>query len=310
MFLAKDFIETAEGLVFAVVDNGTEQGKALCFLRYMQKDQQWKKVDTAVANQLLSEQYPQYLYFSASKEAYLHAVSAEQIMTHYQPRHRLKQLLNSQPVDDVEVDLLILCRLFAAQGINLEEIGVTGSILISVQQKSSDIDLVFYCREAFHLARQVTRLLIQQGECAELSHHDWEASYDRRGCDLTLDEYLWHEQRKYNKVLINQRKVDLSFVSDSPQETGVTKYKKLQAVTLKVRVTDDSLAFDYPSSYAIHHPQISFIICYTATYTGQAKTGEWIEVSGVLEQASDGIQRIVVGSSREARGEYIKVVHE
>jgi len=37
MFYAKDFIETAEGLVFAVVASGIEQGKVLCFLRYVRK---------------------------------------------------------------------------------------------------------------------------------------------------------------------------------------------------------------------------------------------------------------------------------
>jgi predicted nucleotidyltransferase len=35
MFFAKDFIETAEGLIFAVVERGVEDGKALCFLRYV-----------------------------------------------------------------------------------------------------------------------------------------------------------------------------------------------------------------------------------------------------------------------------------
>jgi len=35
MFFAKDFIETAEGLIFALVAPGLEEGKALCFLRYV-----------------------------------------------------------------------------------------------------------------------------------------------------------------------------------------------------------------------------------------------------------------------------------
>ena len=40
----------------------------------------------------------------------------------------------------------------------------------------------------------------------------------------------------------------------------------------------------------------------------QVETGEWVEIRGMLEEAENGARRIVVGSSREARGEYIKVI--
>jgi len=49
-------------------------------------------------------------------------------------------------------------------------------------------------------------------------------------------------------------------------------------------------------------------VCYTATYTGQAEQGERIEVAGQLEVSNTGLVRILVGSSREAEGEYIKVL--
>ena len=58
MFLSKDFIETAEGLIFAVVAQGTEQGKVLCFLRYVKDDDGWKKVSTEPANAFLAHYYP------------------------------------------------------------------------------------------------------------------------------------------------------------------------------------------------------------------------------------------------------------
>ncbi len=310
MFLAKDFIETSEGLIFAVVENGAEQGKVLCFLRYIYISKQWRKVDTAIANQLLSQQYPHYLYFSSTKQAHLHAVSIDKIIKHHQPRLRLKNLLNHQSTDNVEKDLVILCHLFEIQRFNLDDIGVTGSILISAQKKNSDIDLVFYSRNVFHSARRLIRQLIELSHCGELSDDDWKASYAKRACDLTYAEYLWHEKRKFNKALINQRKVDLSLVCPISQNNQLTHYKKVQAVTITVQVIDDSLAFDYPSRYLIEHPQIHSIVSYTATYTGQAKAGEWVEVAGLLEQADDGLKRIVVGSSREAAGEYIKVISE
>ncbi|KAF3978129.1 MAG: hypothetical protein HFP77_03425 [Methylococcales symbiont of Iophon sp. n. MRB-2018] len=309
LFLAKDFIETVEGLVFAVVESGIEQGKILCFLRYIKNNQQWKKVDTTVANQILSKTYPHYLHYSANKDAYLHAVPTGLVTQHHQPRSKLKELYNKQRPDPIENDLILLCKLLQREGLDLDGVGVTGSILIAAQHIDSDIDLVFYCRETFHLARRICSQLIQQGECVALSKNDWQTSYLRRNCDLTMDEYCWHEQRKFNKVLINKRKVDLSFISHAIED-DVNQYKKLESITIVAQVSDASLAFDYPSLYTIIYPNINTVVCYTATYTGQAKAGEWIKVAGLLEQGSDGDKRIVVGSTREAEDEYIKVVDE
>ncbi len=147
------------------------------------------------------------------------------------------------------------------------------------------------------------------GECSKLATNDWQASFDRRACHLSYDEYVWHEQRKYNKAVINQRKFDLNFVPKITKKQAPEQYQKIKSIMLKVQVIDDSLAFNYPAEFIIDHPQINSIICYTATYTGQAVNGEWVEVAGWLEQSDAGIQRIVVGSDREAKGEYIKVIN-
>lgn len=304
---AKDFIETSEGLIFAVVESGVEQERVLCFLRYILINSTWQKVNTAQANIFLSENYPFYLYCSPVKHAHLHAVVLKQVLNHHQPRVRLKNLLAGPAKDNVEKDLATLCHLFAKNGLNLDKIGVTGSILIGAQQQISDIDLVFYSREDFNQARKITQELICQGLCSGLNEQDWQESYKRRSCELNFSEYMWHEKRKFNKAVINQRKFDLNYVSETTKTTH-KHYKKLKSIFLEAQVQDDFLAYDYPAEFIIRHPRIHSIVSYTATYTGQAKTGEWIEVSGLLEQSSDGIQRIIVGSNREASGEFIKVI--
>ncbi len=309
MYLAKDFIETSEGLVFAVVESGEESGKILCFLRYIRNNENWEKLNTEQANLLLRKDYPEYLYYSQTKQAHCHAVALDKIDKHHEPRKRLKKLLlNSVTNDVVESDLVKLCNLFNKYGLDLEELGVTGSILIGAQKLSSDIDLVFYSRKMFNRARDITKKLIQHGDCFELNETQWMESFDRRSCELSFKEYIWHEKHKFNKAIINHRKIDFSFVSKTIQRETTINYKKLEKVQLKVQIIDDTLAFDYPAEFLIQHQQISSIVSYTATYTGQAKVGEWVEVAGMLEQDNKGVKRIVVGSSREAKGEYIKVI--
>lgn len=309
MFYAKDFIETAEGLVFAVVAPGVEQGKVLCFLRYASKAPGWEKLSTEQANALLKQHHPDYLHYSTVLDAFLHAVPVEKIVNHHQPKQRLRQLMQASQHDSVERDLLQLANLFQQHGLNLTQTGITGSILIRAQNHHSDIDWVCYGRPVFHQCRAITRELIKQGQLSELGDSEWQHSYQRRSAELSFADYVWHERRKCNKAVINGRKFDLNFI-DPSEQSDTTHYRKCGAVTLRCKITDDTHAFDYPALFAIDHEEISTIASFTATYTGQAITGETIEVSGTIEQAGHGAKRIVVGSSREAQGEYIKVIHD
>ncbi|WP_262963703.1 hypothetical protein [Methylobacter psychrophilus] len=308
MFLSKDFIETAEGLIFAVVAAGTEQGKVLCFLRYINDGNLgWKKVATESANAFLKERYSQYLYYSLVLDAHLHAVAIDRIVKHHQPRQRLQQIMQLNQLDAIERDLFQLCELLQQHGLDLTQVGITGSILVGVQKSGSDIDLVCYGRTVFHQCRAITRTLIAQQQLQELNDTDWRQSYERRCCELSFTEYVWHEQRKANKAVINGRKFDLNFIDDSIHSEG-TAYQKCAAVTLQCIVIDDTHAFDYPAEFKIDHEDFDAIVSFTATYTGQAVNGETVEVSGIVEQSQKGLKRIVVGSTREAHGEYIKVI--
>ncbi len=308
IFLPKDFIETDEGFIFAVVAHGIEQGKVLCFLRYIKLDESWIKVDTDQANELLKEQCPSYLYYSALLDAKLHAVAIDKIIKHYQPRERLQYILNKRQYDEIELDLIQLCDLLQEIGMDLSHIGITGSLLVGVQKQSSDIDLICYGRDVFHQCRASVAKLIRQNKLQDLTEEEWISSYNRRSCHLSFSEYVWHERRKGNKALINGRKVDLNFIDDT-SNTDTMSYQKCGMITLQCLVMDDTYAFDYPAVFKVCHGEYDSIVCFTATYTGQAIAGEMIEVSGKIEQTLEGLKRIVVGSSREAIGEYIKVIH-
>lgn len=306
MYHVKDFICTKEGLVFAVVEKATEQDKVLCFLRYQWTGDSWRKLSTANAIHLLESEYPQYLYYSDIRDTYLHAVHEVEIAQHLQPRTELQRLCQTDAEDIVQADCQQLIQLLAAYGIDTQKIGMTGSLLLGAQNPQSDIDLVFYDRSAFMQARECIRLLIEQQKLHALGPTDWQASYARRLGALTVSEYIWHEQRKYNKALINGRKFDISLADSEIDETAV--YEKTGTIRCQAQVINDNAAYDYPARLQINHDCIGEVLCYTATYIGQAQNGEIIDIAGQLEKSATGAQRIIVGSSREADGEYIKVV--
>ncbi|CAG1022387.1 hypothetical protein MTYM_01678 [Methylococcales bacterium] len=307
LYRSKDFIDTGQGLLFAVVADGVEQGKVLCFLRYLHFGGQWQKVTTDHANEFLDWYYPEYLHYSPVLDAHLHAVDQERVVGHYRPRVVLREILQQESRDPVVNDLRALSELLRSNQLDLDQFGVTGSILVGMQNHGSDIDLVCYDRDQFHRARNVIQALIAKDHCQTLNDDDWLSAYQRRACDFALDEYIWHEQRKYNKAIFNQRKFDLSLLA--PRPVGDQRsFRKAGFVRVQSEVIDDNLGFDYPAEFVLNHPEIEAVVCFTATYVGQAKVGERVEVAGQLEIDDQGRRRVVVGSSREAIGEYIRVL--
>lgn len=306
VFYPKDFIETAEGLIFAVVWPFLENRRVLCFLRYERENGGFRKYDTAAANALLAARYPRYLFHSDRLDADLHAVERRLVVRHHEPRQRLRQLRALPTGDPVERDARRLCGLLEQRGVRLERMGVTGSILIAAQRDDSDIDLVCYDGETFAKARRAVRRLLATGGLQNLRTEDWQSAYRRRGCALSFAEYCWHERRKFNKALIGGRKFDLSLAA-APAGADSGRYRKHGAVTLSATVVDAARAYHYPAEYRIDHPLVSSVLCFTATYQGQALAGETIEAAGFLEQNEQGRYRLIVGASREAPGEYLKV---
>jgi len=305
--LPRDFIETSEGLMFAVVDAVREEQRVLAFLRYVPEGSGRRKVSTVEANVLLRDHYPQYLHYSPRLDAHLHAVPLTDIRRQYRPRERARTLWDKGPGDVIEAKLLQLLTKLAENGVGRECLGVTGSLLIGRQTPRSDLDVVVYGREYFFRAREAVRRLMARGELDDLDGESWRETYDRRGCSLSFEEFFRHERRKGNKGMIDGTKFDLALVNEDVQPEPAL-WRKTGQATIRARVVDDADIFHQPARYRLDHPEIMEAASFTHTYVGQAQAGELIEARGVVEESGDGYKRLVVGSSREAPSEYIRVL--
>jgi hypothetical protein len=311
-FLPKDFIETAEGLIFAVVTYQPQHGKVGCFLRYVKTPDGWRKVKTDEANQLLSSDYPHYLYHSSQVDANYHAVPVQNIVVHHKPEQRLQQLLIQESVDQVEQKCQALLTIFEKMGFDTTSLGLTGSMLIGQQKANSDIDFAVYGRHAFQQLRQLIAKAINDKKIEPLDLTLMRDNFARRECELSYEEFAWHEQRKYNKASIADTKFDIGMVClpDECVDESENTYIKVGKRQIITTVTSDKYAFDFPAIYLLDHCELSEVHCFTPTYCGQARCGEVIEIAGMVEQnAQTGQLRLIVGSTREARGEYIKVIN-
>ncbi len=303
----KDFIETAERLIFAVLVDGTEQNRVLCFLRYLGTEHGFRKVDTENANRVVAVDFPQYRFHSSQRDADVHGVPLEKILRHYHPVRKLEEIIRAGRRDPVQSKLVSTIELLQNSGVPLDCVGVTGSLLIGAQTGDSDIDLVIYGQENFQRARDIVRQSFRDHALDPLSEAQWKEAYRRRGCSLSFAEYFWHERRKYNKASLAGTKIDFSLVPDDSAHQGGL-HRKIESAEIIARVTDGRYGFDHPARYPVSHPEIREILSFTPTFAGQAFAGETVTARGMIEQAECGPLRLIIGSSREAPGEFIKVV--
>lgn len=306
----KDYIVTNEGLFFAVVSDTIESDRVLTFLRYKKNNNVLKKIETGEAEKLIKSHYPEFIFHSQYADIELHGIPVGSIEHIYRPEETIIKLLALSEPDLKQQDAISIINLLINSGVEKKSLGVTGSIMLNIHNQNSDVDMVVYDRANFFKVRELIKQKTSSGELKKLNRELWQDAYQRRGCAIDFEEYFEHEIKKYNKCLSGNTKVDISMIpaqSEKISESGI--YKKLGKEKIVAQVIDDTFAYDFPARFYIGHDSVKEIVVYTATYVGQAKKGDKVEVTGFVEEDKDGNKRLVVGTSREAKGEYIRVLH-
>lgn len=293
----RDFIETKEHWIFSVVDYYCGEG-ARCLLRYVPGPEgervrdgiRFKKMGFDEAYAFIKRERPEYIDGAM-------VVPLGDIVTHYQPHDGLMRILGSDSRAKKMVNAL--------SGVNIEQMGITGSKLVGLGAESSDVDFVVYGDE-WYKAREALRKAIAAGKIDGIDEAGWEKIYRKRKPELNFEEFYLHERRKGNRCLLDGVLTDLLFVRSWDQIGGrICIGEDLGMRTITAKVTDAEFAFDSPAIYKVDHPEISTVLSFTHTYAGQALAGETIEARGRMEQSADG-KTLVIGTSREPKGEWIK----
>lgn len=296
----RDFIEDPEGRLYAVAayDNRERAG---CILRYL-PDPSGERVDQEGKRYHKLEFEEAFAYILREKPEY--ADSIQRI-----PVEDIRKVL--KPEDEIGAIArrnTRVARLVSIFDLPEKTYGCTGSLLVGLENDRSDIDLVVYGR-MFFTARELLRFAIKKGRIDPISDDMWENIYRKRNPELSLDDFLIHEKRKWNRGQIENVYFDILFTRSykALHPLPVTKGPSCGVVTIKATVTDASLAFDSPAVYLIDHEEVSKVLSFSHTYSGQAIAGELIEARGICEEHY-GEKWLIVGTTRDARGEYIRSI--
>jgi predicted nucleotidyltransferase len=301
----RDFVITKQNWIFSVVcyDLGEEVVK--CLLRYIPDDRgervadrgRYRKLDFEEAYAFLGSHCPEYV------KGGMQVVPKADIIELLRPEDELPLIARREERVRTVFELL-------GTRISRDRIGITGSYLCGLNSANSDLDFVLYGLSNFNRAREVIEAAEEEGILVEINDAMWRRIYNKRQPELSYNCFVAHEQRKKNRGAIGNTYLDILYTRDREEikQLDMTNYEigeREGYAKITAEVKDASFSFDNPAVYEIEHPDISKVLSFTHTYVGQALAGETIEARGVIERRKHEL-RLVVGTTRDAKGEWIR----
>ena len=302
----------------------------------------YRKVGSEEAYTYLRENHPDYLYFCDVTNVEMMGVPLDKVERIIKPEERLlglkKTFESGGEVKNPELisKLMDVADFFHYKAdIDYENLGISGSILPGLQKDDvSDLDFVVYGLDNHRRAiatfkeykggkvtiEEVGKTIDLQG----ITNDYWDFVYNKRMSDtsLTKEEFRWYENRKANRGTINGTLFDILATKDYDEISGVwgdTVYEPQGIAQIECDIVSALGAFDNPSIYTIENVEIldgvdfelAEIVSFTHTYAGEVVDGEHVIAKGKVEKvivnSKDSHYRLVVGTTREAIDEYVKL---
>ena len=296
----RDFLLTEDDWLFAVVDYFHKDG-IRSTLRYVPDENgdrelngiRYRKYDFGPAFEFMREHRPDWVRD-------VHVVPETAVKKLLRPSDRIPELVKT----DSRVAEIV--KTLDEAGISRSSMGVTGSMVAGLQNEKSDIDFLVYGPAWFKARDAIAAAKKEEGPIEDIDEEMWQRIYRKRIPEISFDEFMLHEARKGNRGMVDGTYFDLLFTREwdqikAPLQRGTDTVK----LKIEAEVTNADFAFDNPSYYKIDHEEIDHVLSYTHTYAGQALPGEIIEARGVVEEVGN-MKRLVVGTSREPKGEWIR----
>ncbi len=292
----RDFVISKNGWIFAVASYDNKD-VVRGFLRYI-PDKNGERV-TPDGTRYRKLGFGEAQALMRSSGCYSHglcAISFEDIGEVRRPHEYVER--------NVDAGIEQIVEVLERHGVSRRKMGVTGSRLVGLEAETSDIDFVLYGRSSFARGRQALRNAIQSGAMTPIDPGTWRRIFHKRSPELSFNEFIIHEKRKWNRGMVGTKYFDLLFVRDFDEIHVEPLGTDDDYATIRAKVTDAEYAFDSPAIYNVEHDIVQQVLSYTHTYAGQAFEGELLEARGLCNTGS--ITRLVVGTTREAPGEWIK----
>jgi predicted nucleotidyltransferase len=332
----RDFVETAEGLLFCVVGYLHPPDRYAAYLKYVPAPAgKWARGDVSYRRELpyyhvrhvvktldlLRRDYPRYVWNDPTSNLTFSFVPRDAVARYYRPEARLAEIL-AGPRDPLEAEVATLVRrLTRASGLPATAFGITGSVLLGLHDPAfSDIDLLVYGAESTRRVRAAVESLVG-GPIQTLPadrRQRWRAETAER-FGLPADAVARIEARRWNYFLVHGRYVSIH-PTRSDDEIGEAygehRYHAVGGATAQATVTDAAESVFLPAGYRVADARIvegrpaplAEIWSFEGLFCETADTGDRILATGRLEVREDGVGRLIVGTAALPGGGVIRVL--
>jgi predicted nucleotidyltransferase len=265
---------------------------------------------------LLKREYPQYLVNDPVFNTLLCEVPVEGIKQHYQPAQGLQELRNRNRLDEPETAALRFMEILKENsGVEWGKLGVSGSILVKLQEPSSDIDLVVYGSETGYRVAEAMKEMFENKD-SPIKAYDMDGLrelFDFRSKDtnVSFEDFVRTDSRKVSHGKFMDKHFFIRFVknlNEISEQYGSIIYKPEGNATIKATVADDSESLFTPCTYKLANvkilegPKIEHleeIVSFRGRFCEHARNGEAVIAEGKLErvqqEGKDDHYRLLLG---------------
>jgi len=314
MFLARegDFIESVEGLIFDVKGLVHPEDRVVAYIRYypnpkgdrVRNGVRYSKVYSLTERDaLLKTTYPRYRLFDPVFGDHIEEVPINMIMRHYKPADELRDLRKRLLIDEAEnlsLELADLLRVHS--GIKWRQIGISGSILLGLHEKYSDLDIIVYGGNACASIYKTIADLFQ-AKNSPIKPYDLTGlrklhKFRSKDTRIPLSTFMRMERGKRLQGTFKGRDYFIRFVKDwneVSEKYGDKKYTSIGYSKVKAKIVDDSNGVFTPCSYLISRVKmlsgtpistIKEVDSFRGRFCEQAKVDEWVVAQGKLEKVT------------------------
>jgi hypothetical protein len=271
----------------------------------------------------LRENYPQYLFHSNQYDLELQGVMINKIEKIYSPRDHLKKIMSKKELNEINSISLKLCYYLMKEGnLNLNNIGISGSPMVSLNKNDSDIDLVIYGTEISHAIQDTLENLykFKKNDLRKYNLEEFKKHFQFRaeGSGISFDEFLRSEKYKLHQGKFNGKDFFIRYLKtpkDWPGSYYDFRFKNIGRIQLKAKILDSTDSIFTPCTYKIKTLRIDYLASpsseikpnkiiqinsYRGRFCEHAKKNDSVFAEGKLEKViyknSEILYRVLLGN--------------